>query len=332
MKAMVLEGINQPVVLQDVPDLQLGENEVIVALSAAALNHRDVWIQKGQYAGLKFPIILGSDGAGVVAQVGSAVSRNWLGKEVIINPGMDWGDNLRAQTRQFKILGLPDNGTFAQAVKAPAENLFEKPAHLSFEQAATLPLGGVTAYRSLITRGQLKAGERVLITGVGGGVAILAFQFALATGAHVYVTSGSDAKLDRAKQLGAIGGANYRAEDWDKQLRAQVDGFDVIVDSAGGEGFSKFLELAAPGGRIISFGATLGSPKSFDLRRIFWKQLDLCGSTMGTPEDFARMVELVEAKRIQPVVDKVFPLADAQAALDRMSAAEQFGKIVLSIA
>ena len=135
MKAMVLEGINQPLVLQDTPDLQPGENEVIVALSAAALNHRDVWIQKGQYAGLKFPIILGSDGAGVVAQVGSAVSREWLGKEVIINPGMDWGDNLRAQTRKFKILGLPDNGTFAQAVKVPAENLFEKPAHLSYEQA-----------------------------------------------------------------------------------------------------------------------------------------------------------------------------------------------------
>ncbi len=241
MKAMVLEGINQPLVLQDTPDLQPGENEVIVALSAAALNHRDVWIQKGQYAGLKFPIILGSDGAGVVAQVGSAVSREWLGKEVIINPGMDWGDNLRAQTRKFKILGLPDNGTFAQAVKVPAENLFEKPAHLSYEQAATLPLGGVTAYRSLITRGNLKAGERVLITGVGGGVAVLAFQFAVATRAQVYVTSGSDAKLERAKQLGAVGGANYRADDWDKQLRTQIDGFDVIVDSAGGDGFPKLL-------------------------------------------------------------------------------------------
>jgi len=332
MKAMVLEGINQPLVLQDTPDLQPGENEVIVALSAAALNHRDVWIQKGQYAGLKFPIILGSDGAGVVAQVGSAVSREWLGKEVIINPGMDWGDNLRAQTRKFKILGLPDNGTFAQAVKVPAENLFEKPAHLSYEQAATLPLGGVTAYRSLITRGNLKAGERVLITGVGGGVAVLAFQFAVATRAQVYVTSGSDAKLERAKQLGAVGGANYRADDWDKQLRTQIDGFDVIVDSAGGDGFPKLLDLALPGGRIISFGATLGNPKGIDLRRIFWKQLNLCGSTMGTPEDFALMMELVKEKRIQPVVDKVFPLADAQAALDRMSAAEQFGKIVLSIA
>src|SRR5204862_4308762 len=128
MKAMILNGVNQPLTLQDAPNLQPGENEVIVALAAAALNHRDVWIQKGQYAGLKFPIILGSEGAGVVAQVGSEVSQRWLGQEVIMNPGLDWGDNLRAQSRQFKILGLPNDGTFAQFTKVPAENLFAKPA------------------------------------------------------------------------------------------------------------------------------------------------------------------------------------------------------------
>ncbi len=331
MKAMILEGVNQPLVLQETPDLQPGEHEVVVKLAAAALNHRDVWIQKGQYAGLKFPIILGSDGAGVVAQVGSGADQNWLGKDVIVYPGTDWGDNLRAQSRQFKILGLPENGTFAQFVKVPAQNLLGKPAHLSFAAAATLPLGGLTAFRALFTRAHLQAGERVLITGIGGGVALLVLQFALAAGAQVYVTSGADEKIARARQLGALGGVNYRVQDWDKQLRAQVDGFDVIVDSAGGEGFPKLLELALPGGRIVTYGATQGNPKSIDLRRIFWKQLDLLGSTMGTAQDFATMIQFVTDKQITPVIDQVFPLAQAEAAMQRMHAAEQFGKIVLAI-
>ncbi|MCX6047279.1 MAG: zinc-binding dehydrogenase, partial [Chloroflexi bacterium] len=236
MKAMVLEGVNQALLLKETPDLQPGENEVVVKLAAAALNHRDVWIQQGLYAGLKFPVILGSDGAGVVTEVGAGVDQSWLGKEVLIYPGTDWGDNVRAQSRQFKILGLPENGTFAQFAKVPAENLLEKPGHLSFAEAATLPLGGLTAFRALFTRAHLQAGERVLITGVGGGVAILVLQFALAAGAQVYVTSGTDEKIARARQLGALGGVNYRAPDWDKQLRAQVAGFDLIVDSAGGEG------------------------------------------------------------------------------------------------
>ena len=331
MQAMILNGINQPLTLQEAPDPQPGEQEVIVKLAAAALNHRDVWIQMGQYAGLRFPIILGSDGAGIVTEVGTGVDKSWLGQAVIINPGTNWGDDPRAQARQYKILGLPDDGTFAQFVKAPAANLLVKPSHLSFEAAATLPLGGLTAFRALFTRTQLQPNERVLITGVGGGVAVLAFQFAVACGAQVYVTSGSDEKIERARQLGALGGANYRQVDWDKQLRTQAGGFDVIVDSAGGDGFNRLLDLAVPGGRITTYGATLGLPKDMDLRRIFWKQLSLIGSTMGTQVDFAAMVKFVEDKKLEPVIDQVFPLVQAEAAMQRMHAAEQFGKIVLAI-
>lgn len=331
MQAMILNGVNQPLTLQAAPDPQPGAQEVVVKLAAAALNHRDVWIQMGQYAGLKFPIILGSDGAGVVAETGAGVDKSWLGKAVIINPGTNWGDNPRAQARQYKILGLPDDGTFAQFVKAPVANLVAKPAHLAFEAAATLPLGGLTAFRALFTRAQLQPNERVLITGVGGGVAVLAFQFAVACGAQVYVTSGSDEKIERARTLGALGGANYRQADWDKQLRTQAGGFDLIVDSAGGDGFNQLLDLAVPGGRVATYGATLGLPKALDLRRVFWKQLNLIGSTMGTQADFTAMVQFVEEHKISPVIDKVFPLAQAEAAMKRMHTAEQFGKLVLAI-
>jgi NADPH:quinone reductase-like Zn-dependent oxidoreductase len=329
MKAAVLDGINQPLVIRDVPDPQPSDNEVIVQIAAAALNHRDVWIQKGLYAGLKFPIILGSDGAGTVAAVGSDVDRAWLGQAVIMNPGKDWGDNPRAQGRQYKILGLPEDGTFAEQVKVPAQNLIAKPAHLSFAAAAALPLGGLTAYRALFTRGNLQAGERVLVTGVGGGVAMLAFQLAVAAGAQVYVTSGSDEKLARAQQLGAAGGVNYRDNEWSKKLREQAAGFDLIFDSAGGDGFPELIELAKPGGRIVTIGATLGNPKGIDLRRVFWKQVSILGSTMGMADDFAALIAFVNRHQLVPMIDAEFPLAQAEAAMRRMDAADQFGKIVL---
>jgi NADPH:quinone reductase-like Zn-dependent oxidoreductase len=331
MKAAVLDGINQPLVYRDVADVQPGPDEVVVQLAAAALNHRDVWIQKGQYGGLRFPIILGSDGAGVVAAVGSAVDSAWLGKAVIINPGMNWGANPLAQSRQFKILGLPDDGTFAQQVKTPVQQLVEKPAHLDNGAAAALPLGGVTAYRALFTRSHLRSGERVLITGVGGGVALLALQFAVAAGAQVYVTSSSEEKIERAQALGARGGVNYRVAEWAKTLKAQVESFDLVVDSAGGDGFGDLIELANPGGRIVLFGATQGLPKSVDLRRIYWKQVNILGSTMGTVEDFAEMVAFVNRHQLRPAIDQRFPLSAAEEAMQHMRAGAQFGKIVLTM-
>jgi zinc-binding alcohol dehydrogenase/oxidoreductase len=331
MKAIVLEGINQPLTLKETDSPIISSSEVLISLKAAALNHRDVWIRKGMYAGLKFPLIPGSDGAGTVIETGSEVNKAWLGKKIIINPGIDWGDDPAAQARNFKILGLPDNGTFAEFVKIPFSCIYNIPEHLSFEQAAAIPLAGVTAYRALFSRTKLNKGEKVLVTGAGGGVALFAIQFALAAGAEVYVSSGSDEKIQRAMALGAHGGINYKNENWAEELKKLAGNFDVIVDSAGGEGFSKLTDLAAPGGRITLYGATTGNSKQIDLRKIFWKQLDIKGSTMGTPEDFSDMVDFINNNKLVPVIDRVFKLEDAEQAADRMEAAGQFGKIVLGI-
>ncbi|WP_139920288.1 zinc-binding dehydrogenase [Hymenobacter sp. DG01] len=332
MQALVLEGIGQPVTLQEVPTPQPGPGQVQVQLHAAALNHRDVWIQKGQYAGLKFPIILGSDGAGIVSALGEGVDADLLGQEVLINPGHHWGNNPAAQGRDFQILGLPQDGTFAEFVCVDAVQVRAKPAHLSFEQAAALPLGGVTAYRAAFTRAGLQPGERVLISGVGGGVALLALQMAVASGADVWVTSGSEEKIARAVELGAKGGISYKAEKWPATLTKQAGGsFDVVIDSAAGPGFNDLLDAAAPGGRIVFYGATHGDIPTVAARKIFWKQLSVLGSTMGTAQDFNGMVSLFEQHAIVPVLDEVFALADGEQALRRMDEGLQFGKLVMKI-
>jgi NADPH:quinone reductase-like Zn-dependent oxidoreductase len=333
MQALILEGVNQPIRLKEVPDPQPGAGEVLVQLKAAALNHRDVWIQKGQYAGLKFPVIPGSDGAGIVTKAGAGTDTTLLGKEVIINPGLFWGDNPRTHDRKtFRILGLPDDGTFAGFVKVPAAYVHPKPAHLPFEQAAALPLGGLTGYRALFTRAGLQSGEKVLITGVGGGVAQLVMQFAVAQGAEVYVTSGSDEKIARAVAMGASGGTNYKQSGWAEGLKAQAGAFDVIIDSAAGDGFVKLIDLAALGGRIVFYGGTKGVINGIVPGKVFWKQLSILSCTMGSEKDFADMLSFVTEKRIEPVVDKVFPLANGEVALRYMDSAGQFGKIVLEVA
>ena len=328
MKAVVLEAANQ-LRIAEVPVPQPGPGEVVVRLRAAALNHREVWIKQGQYAGLRFPITPGSDGAGVVARVGAGVAPEWTGREVIINPSFGWGDNPRAQGSQFTILGLPRDGTFAEEIRVPVDNLAAKPAHLDWEHAAALPLAGLTAFRALFSRAQLQPGEKVLLTGIGGGVALFALQFALGRGARVWVTSSSPEKIDRARQMGASGGADYRVADWAKPLDAEAGGFDVIVDSAGGPGFLQLVDLAVPGGRIVFFGATRDNPPGMPQRKIFWRQLSLLGTSMGSPQDFRSMLESVESQRLLPVVSAAFPLEQAADAFAVMEQGAQFGKIVL---
>lgn len=331
MKATVLTAVKNPLEVREVPDLVAADGHAVVRLKAAALNHRDLWTQLGLYPGFKLPITLGSDGAGTVTSVGSPGDQSWVGREVIINPALDWGTDPRAQGPNFRILGLPDHGTFAEQVAIPVANLAPKPTHLSWEQAAALPLAGLTAWRALFTRAQLKSGERMLVTGVGGGAALFALQFAVAAGAEVWVTSGSPEKIARAQILGARGGINYRDADWSASLQQQSGRFDVIVDSAGGDGFGRLIDLTAPGGRIVFFGATTGNPKALDLRKSFFRQINLLGTTMGSPEDFAGMMKFVDAHRITPVVDRVFPLDQTDAALRHMETAAQFGKIGLAI-
>ena len=332
MQALVLDGIHQPLQLREVPTPAPSPGEVLVQLHAAALNHRDVWIQKGQYAGLKFPIILGSDGAGTVREVGEGIDAGLRGRAVLINPGLNWGDNPRAQGKDFTILGLPRNGTFAEYVCVPAHAVYPLPAHLNFGQAAALPLGGLTAYRAVFTRAQLQPGERVLISGVGGGVALLALQMAVAAGAEAWVTSGSAEKIARAVALGAKGGADYHAANWPAELTKRAGGgFDVIVDSAAGEGFNNLVDAAAPGGRIVFYGATQGDVPGLAARKVFWKQLSILGSTMGTEQDFTSLLALVNEKKLVSHLDEVLPWHEGEAALRRMDDGAQFGKIVLQI-
>ncbi|ARS36267.1 quinone oxidoreductase family protein [Pontibacter actiniarum] len=331
MKAVYLEDINKPFTVIEKEKPAAGPGEVLVQVKAAALNRRDVWIQKGKYFIKEYPAILGSDCAGVVAELGAGVDRSWLNQEVLVDPSSDWGDNPRAHSAKYKILGMPENGAFAEYVKVPATSLHQKPLHLSFEEAAALPLAGVTAYRALFTKCELQAGEKVLVTGAGGGVALLAIQFALAAGAEVWVTSGSEEKIGLAQGLGAAGGINYKSENWGKELKAQTGGFDVIIDSAAGEGFVQLVKLAKSGGRIGMYGGTTGMIGQLNPAEIFWKQLSIYGSTMGTAQDFANMMQLVQEKEVRPVVDIVYPLHEAEQAMRYMEAGKQFGKIVLKV-
>jgi NADPH:quinone reductase-like Zn-dependent oxidoreductase len=332
MQVLQLTAINQLSVV-DVPAPEPAAGEVVVTLKAAALNHRDVWIKLGQYAGLKFPAQPGSDGAGVVTSLGAGVDAAWLGREVIINPSFDWGANEAAQGSVFTILGLPRAGTLAEQITVPAVQLAAKPAHLTWVEAAALPLAGLTAYRALFARAQLRAGEKVLVSGIGGGVALFALQYAVAQGAEVWVTSSSADKIARAVALGARGGFDYTHDGWAGGVAAQVPGglFDVIVDSAGGVGFEHLIDLAAPGARIVFFGATRGNPPGLPMRKIFWRNISLLGTTMGSPADWRAMTDFVALHKIVPVVSDVFPLAHAGEAFELMERGGQSGKIVVTM-
>ncbi len=329
MKAIVLEAADQPLIYKDVEKPKAEFGEVLVEIKAAALNRRDWWITQGKYAGIKYPSILGSDGSGIVAEVGPDVDQSWLGKEVIINPSTNWGDHQDYQQKDFKILGLPENGTFAEFVKIGAEYLYPKPSHLTFEQAAAIPLAGLTAYRALFTKGKAQKGNKVLIVGVGAGTGSFALQWAVAAGCQVFVTSSTGEKIEKARELGAAAGVNYKAQDWTEQLKQLAGGFDVIIDSALGEGFAKLLDLCNPGARIVFFGGTAGNLPALDARKIFWKQLQLLGTTMGNKEDFEAMLNFVNEHKIIPVVDEVFALEDAEKAVRKMDDYRRFGKIVL---
>ena len=331
MKATFLTDTNAPLTIKEVETPAPGENQVLVKLAYSALNHRDVWIQKGQYAGPKTGLILGSDGLGTVAGVGANADPAWIGKAVIINPSHDWGDNPAAFGDDFKILGNPEPGTFAEYIAVDVKYIHEKPAHLTDVEAAALPLAGITTYRALFTRAALKPGEQVLITGIGAGTALLALQYAIAAGANVYVTSGSQDKIEKAKALGAIDGFNYKEENWFQKAKEVTGGFDVVLDSASGKGFGNLIETAKPGGRVVFFGGTDGAIGNIIPNKVYWRNLSILGTTMGTLQEFRDMLAFTSEHQIKPIVDKVYPsLSDAQQAFDYMHEGKQFGKIVLT--
>lgn len=336
MKAMRLHELEGPESLryEDVPDPEPGSGEVVVRLRNAALNRRDVFVTRGMYPGAKpdaLPIILGSDGSGEVAAKGDGAGGPGEGDEVVINPALYWGENQRLMGKDYRILGLPDDGTYAQFVKVPADHVFPKPSNLSHEEAAALPLAALTAYRALFTRGGLKEGETVLVPGVGGGVATFLVQIASAAGATVFVTSGSDEKIEKAKEIGAEGGVNYNSEGWSKELKSMAGGVDLSVDSVGGDAFNALIQLAKPASRIVILGATAGpAPKAMTIS-IALKQLDVFGTAMGTAKEFGEMLEFYERHDLRPVVNKTFPLDEAANAQLYMEEGEGIGKIVLDI-
>lgn len=320
MKGLILNEINSEVQYKDFEPKIEGTELVKIDIKAAALNRRDYYITKGLYPKIKTPCILGSDASGI-----------YNDKEVILNPNIDWGSNENYASKEYHILGMPTIGTFAECVYINEDRIHEKPAHLTFNEAAALPLAGMTAYRVLLKRCSLKPKEKVLITGIGGGVALMTMQFALAHQAEVYVTSSSDEKIEKAIQLGAKAGANYKDENWTKVFKDQKINFDIIIDSAGGKNFNALLQLLNFGGRLGFFGATAGNWSEVSPHLLFWKQISIIGSTMGSDKDFKEMLDYVKLHRIKPVIDSVFSLEEGFKAFRKMEQSNQFGKIVVSI-
>ncbi len=332
MRCAVLSQVDRPLSIETRPDPVPGEGELCIELHAAALNRRDYWITRGRYPGLELPTVLGSDGAGIVISGGTGTDSSWIGQGVVINPGWEWGSDPRAQAPAFRILGMPDDGTLATHVVVPQTYVAAKPPDYSWHEAAALPLAGVTAYRACVTRGQVAADDRVLITGIGGGVATTALQLVRAVGASIAVTSSSPEKIERAVSLGAAAGFLYTDPEWTRQCRDRFGRPTLIIDGAGGTGYGALTELAAAGGRIVNYGATAGAPPQLDLFKVFWKQLDLRGTTMGSPDDFAALLAFVREHGVHPCIDSTFPLGQINDAMERLAGSDHFGKIVIDCA
>ena len=330
MKALVLKEAGQ-LELKELPKPIATKGKALVRIKAAALNRRDDWIREGKYPNIKFGVTMGSDGAGIVEEVGDEADQPWVGQEVVINPNIDWGPDLDVQSGKYTILGMPVDGTFAEYVLVAIDRLHRKPVHLDFLQAAALPLGGLTAYRALFRRGELKSGQNALISGFGGGVAQFAFLFAQAAGANVYVTSGSDEKIEKAIKLGAKGAYNYKKQATYTDLWKTKGGFDLVIDSAGGDQLNGFIKVLKPKGRIVFYGATNGLPAKLDLYRMFWNQLSLLGSTMGSDHEFSEMLAFVSKHQIRPLVDSIRPFSKIAESFPDITKPNKVGKIVFQV-
>jgi zinc-binding alcohol dehydrogenase/oxidoreductase len=317
MKAIRIHEDGGPEVLryENAPDPEPGPGDVLIELRAASLNHLDVWVRKGLPSVPK-PRILGADGAGVVAGTD---------ERVVINPGIE-------HDGRISVVGEHMDGTHAELIAVPRAAVHPIPDGLSFEEAAAFPLVFETAYRMLVTKARLQPDEWVLVWGIGGGVATAALQIAKALGARVVATSSSDAKLARARELGADETVNHQTDDVPGRVKEATDGgAHVVIEHVGEATWLRSLNAARAEGRIVVCGATSGPNPPAALHRVWWKQLMILGSTMGTPEDFKGAYDLIAAGRARPVVDEVFPLAEARAAHERLEKGEQFGKIILSI-
>ena len=327
MKAVRIHEDGGPEVLryEDAPEPSPGPGEVLLELRAASLNHLDVGVRQGRPSVPK-PRTLGADGAGLVAALGDGVTGLAEGQRVVLNPGLEHGDTIG-------VIGEHTEGTHAELAVVPAANVYPLDERLSFEEAAAFPLVFETAYRMLVTKAAVQAGEWVLVWGIGSGVGTASLQIAKAFGARVLVTSSHEEKLARARDLGADAAVNHATGDVVAAVKEATAGagVDVVVEHVGEATWQRSLQAARPGGRIAVCGATTGPNPPAALHRVWWKQLTIYGSTMGTREDFEGAYALVGSGRARPVVDRVFPLAQARLAHERLEAGEQFGKIVLRI-
>lgn len=341
MRALFFEehGEANRLLFGDRPLPEPGPGEVRVRLRTAALNHLDLFVLGGMPGvPIELPHIGGADGAGVVETVGAGVDGVEPGMEVVFDPGLSCGRcefcrrGEQSLCERFGVLGEHNDGTFAEAVVVAADSLAPRPEHLSWEESAAFGLTYLTAWRMLITRGGLRPGESVLIHGIGGGVSLACLQLAKLMGARVLVTSRSQKKLDRAAELGADD--VLPADDQvarEVRTRTGRRGADIVVDSVGEATWMQSIKAAAKGGRILTCGATSGPNPTEEIRLIFWNQLSIIGSTMGSREDWRQLVSAVNGHELRPVVDTVLQLAEGRTAYERMERAEQFGKIVLSI-
>lgn len=325
MKAFVLE--NGQLTIKEMPEPVAGKGEVVISLRVAGLNRRDLYIPN-RYGVRQEPLILGSDGAGVVTAIGEEVSNVQLGDEVIINPSLRWYNNSAAPPAAFDILGMPDHGTLAEKIVLSAEQIEKKPAHITWEEAGVLGLAGLTGYRAMFTQGQLEKGQTVFIPGAGSGVATFLISFAKSIGARVIVTSRSEQKRGAALELGADLAIDS-SSDWTQELAGET--IDLVIDSVGRATFNRSLSVLKKGGRIVVFGATTEDTVHFNLRAFFYGQYQLFGSTMGSREELREMLAFIEQHNVHPVFDRTFRLNEVKDAFTYLESNKQFGKIAIQM-
>ncbi|MFE4080226.1 zinc-binding alcohol dehydrogenase family protein [Paenarthrobacter sp. YIM B13468] len=323
MKAAVIRSWGGPeqFSVEAVPDPEPGPGEVIVELHASALNWHDVLVrQTGR--GFTTPSILGIDGAGI---------RQDTGEKTVIFPGLNWGKNAAAPGKDFSILGDSTDGTYAQLVAVPVENLFPMPQHLSWAEAAALPCAGLTAYRALFKRAKLRPGETVLVIGAGSGVSTFAIMFAATAEARVLATSSSRDKLDSVRAIGVDKGFLYTDPDWVQQvLEATGGGVDVIINGAGAN-LRDSMACLKPGGRIAVFGASAGTTATIDIPDLYWGHVSVLGTTLGSPDDFGHMLEMIDKYQIRPIIDSLYSLTEIVEAHRHLESRNHLGKLVLSL-
>jgi len=325
MKAFIHQGDELSVGTIKEPDLQHGE--VKIKLKVSGINHRDLLIPERRGRNDE-PLILGSDGAGIIEAVGEDVTAFSVGDEVIINPGKGWIYNSDTAPLGFEVVGMPSHGTFAEKYIVDAAYVEKKPAYLTWEEAGVLALPALTGFRALFTKGQLRSSDTIFLPGAGSGVATYIIQFSKAVGARVIVSSRSKEKREKALELGADLAIDTN-EDWEAELDGET--INLVIDSVGEATFNRSLAVLKKGGRMVTFGATTDDHVTIDIRKFFYGQYQLFGSTMGSREELREMLAFIEKYQIHPVVDQIFPLDDALDSFSYLENAKQFGKVGIRI-